>query len=126
MRWLDKHLICKEEHKDDLERDAATNQYVNGMTKDHAELSAYDKYKRIQHAKAAAYHLDGMEDANHVVKNPHMADQHYAMYCMHANVLGGNPRLAVLPEIVAFRNMDREPAHAFRPHEADVFVLGKK
>jgi len=126
MYWLDKHLICKADDIYDLERDAATNQYVNGLSKGHSELSAYDKYKRIQHSKAAAHHLDCMEDAKNVVRDAKMADKHFAMYVLHCKALNHNPWSNVLPEVQAFRNMDRKPAHVFSPHEADVFVLGKK
>jgi hypothetical protein len=126
LKWLDRFLVLNPEHVNDLERNAATNQYVGGMTKDHAELSAYDRYRKIQHAMAAAHHLDGMDDGKNIVKNQNMADKHYAMFNLHMKVLGHNPLLNVPPEVQAFRNSEREPSHVFRPHPADLLVLTKK
>jgi hypothetical protein len=125
MQWLEKYFITKAEDVNDLERYAATNQYINGMSKEHAEISAYQKYKRIQHAMAAAYHLDNMEAAKNLVKDPHMADKHLCMYILHARNLQQKPLNGVLPEVQAFRDPNTEPNHVFKPHPSDILVLRK-
>lgn len=122
MYWLDKYPIANDEHKLDLERDSAMYTITYGMSKDQAESLAYQKYKKKQHVKAAAYHLDGMDSAK-ARGSIEDANRHYSMFCLHSQQLGLRPHDPVNAEVEAHKQ--KVYARVFQPHESDCLVLSK-
>jgi hypothetical protein len=123
-KWLNKFDISSPEDVHDLERSSAVNQFHRGMDRPTAEQMAYDNYKRIQHCKAAAYHLDGVTKSSATGDNE-SKNKHHIMFNLHLAALGISPFQAVPPEIQAFRGQNTEQLTKFKSHQSDLFVMGK-
>ncbi len=119
MNWLNRYPMADEAHAHDLERSAALHQFHGGMDKEQAESTAYQKYKVLQHQRAAAHHLNGMRNSK-ATGNIADGQRHYIMYCSHAKELGLNPHQAVPPEIMA--HLTDEKSDKFQDHGADSFI----
>ena len=120
--WLGKYPLADDTHTHDLERSAALHEFHGGMTRDQAEASAYQKYKVLQHQKAAAHHLNGLKNAKQR-GNIAEGQRHYIMYCSHAKELGVNPNAPVPPEIST--HLNEEASDKYQEHGADSFILNK-
>lgn len=118
-RWSNFDILSPED-RDDLERYSAVFEFKHAMPRAMAENEAYKKYKRIQHAKGAGYHLAGMSHM-HELGDFKAAQQHYTMYSLHLAQLGLNPNLAVAPEVIAFRPEDFENK-IFESYPSDQFL----
>ncbi len=120
--WLEKYPLADPEHAHDLERAAAIHQHHGGLDKEQAEATSYQKYKVLQHQKAAAHHLNGMRNAKAAAR-PEDGHRHYIMYCSHVKELGLNPHHPVPPEIIA--HITDEKSDNYQVHGADDFISTK-
>lgn len=120
--WMGRPIV-RAEHVDELERDAALNEFHSKMPRHLAEEKAHQDYIRRQHIDAAAHHLQGMKAAQ---ANADMEDaqKHGTMYEMHLKALGFESPGPVPHEIkMASEQPDRKPIYRFKAHHGDFFVL---
>lgn len=111
--------IVKAEDTADLDRDSMVFQTQHGMDKQHADIAAYDKYKKNQHAQAAGHHLSGL-DRNKFCGTQNDVSKHLAMYLLHAKELGSGAYDPVKPEIATYKkSLD---TWGFTPHPADILI----
>lgn len=111
-------------HHDELELNAAINQFSSKMPKQQAEQKAYADYKSAQHKAGAAHHLNGMKAAL-ASGQQDLARQHAAHYSSHVQQLGLNPTDPVHPEINAMAGKPSKSLGGFKAHGADA-LLGAK
>lgn len=119
--WMGRPVV-RAEHVNELERDAAINEFHSKMPRHQAEEKAHHDYMRRQHIDAAAHHLQGMKAAQ---ANADMEDakKHGAMYEMHLKALGFEPGPVPHEIKQAAEHPDRKPVYRFKPHHGDFFVL---
>lgn len=123
--WLGRP-ISHEDHGHDLEREAAIHEFGNHLPRHEAEEKAYDGYKKEQHARAAAHHLQGMKAAQ-AAGNMDEARKHGMMYDQHLKGLGHHSSVGPVPHDVEryVRESDKGP-YSFKNHGADSFLVEKK
>lgn len=120
--WLNKYKVASPQDIDDLDRMAAVYQFHKNLPPQQAEDLAYGDYLKIQHCKAAGYHLDGMSNARDN-NDWDSSKKAYSMYALHAKALGRNPMNSVGADINAHRGVNTNKV--FVPHPSDIFVLAK-
>lgn len=120
--WKDK-IIVDPTHAHDLERDSAILEFESKLPREQAEEMAYKKYKKMQHAKAAANHFAGMQAAKAAGEKEDVK-KHYAMYAMHLGELGFKPTDALPFEVEHhLHEAKSEPHYSFHAHKADAFLM---
>ena len=119
--WLDRHRIIDPEHVQDLETEAAVNEFHRGMTREEAEQAAYEGYTKKHRLKAAAFHLLGMKSAQASGAEDE-ARKHFLLYDQHLKSLGMEGAGTVPPEVeLAMKDEDHKAPYKFKGHGADVF-----
>lgn len=125
--WLGRPIF-DESHREELEKQAAINEYIHGMPRNVAEEKAYADYKRRFHAEAAAHHLHGMNLGRALggEEGAKLSAQHAACYQLHMRGLGYNAYDPVPPEVEACLGVIRaKEANRFKytPHPADQLIV---
>ncbi len=120
--WGQREILDKLDRWD-LERWAADLEVCELLPRDVAEKRAYDKYIRIQHAKAAGHHLAGI-DCMKFNSNLMDAQRHSVMYGLHLHEIGLTPTDGVSPEIFAQKPFIYE-SKIFQSHPADSLLRVK-
>lgn len=119
-KWTGRPIL-HEDHADQLERDAAINEFGLGQHRSVAEDNAYKKYMKGQSVQAAAHHLQAMKAA-HAVGDMKTARKHALMYNQHSKILGHDPVRPPHPEVQS--HMEQNPLKSkFRAHKADALLL---
>jgi hypothetical protein len=119
-QWLGRPIL-DEDHVQDLETNAAINEFHRKMPRAQAEQRAYEDYVQEQRARAAAYHLAGMKAAM-AAGNREDARKHWALYDLHLKALGKESVGAVPPEVQKWME-DQKPVYRFKAHKGDMYVL---
>lgn len=123
--WAGRPLAAHD-HAQQLDLDAAVNEFGLKMPREQAEDEAYHQYlynpSKGQHALAAHHHLAGMKAA-HAAGDMDSARKHSLMYNMHAKALGHSP-------VDAARELAshiKEPAkvYRFKSHRGDAFAVNQ-
>jgi hypothetical protein len=116
--------LAEHGHANQLDLDAAVNEFGLKMPREQAEDEAYHQYlyhpSKGQHAQAAFHHLSGMKAA-HASGDMDAARKHSLMYNLHAKALGKSP-------VDAARELSmhiKEPAkvYRFKAHRGDAFAV---
>lgn len=120
--WMNQahYPLVKPEHAEDLEREAAINEFGLKMTRPQAEHKAYADYQKGNRIQAAKHHLAGAEMAR-TAGNMEAAAKHGAMYDLHVKALGHDPAGPV-PEPIA-QIPGNPKAYKFRAHPGDLFAV---
>lgn len=116
--------IAAHDHAQQIDLDAAVNEFGMKMPRGQAEDEAYKQYlyhpAKGQHAQAAMHHLTGMKAA-HAAGDMEAARNHSLMYNLHAKALGKSP-------VDAARELQqhiKDPAkvYKFKAHRGDAFAV---
>lgn len=117
-KWKDRPIVDAK-HSDELEIDAALNEFRDRMPRRQAEDTAHRAYLREHHSASAAHHLRGMRAAN-AAGDDKAAEKHSAMYAMHCRELGhdpyGEPDSSIQKRAEA---QEKDEVYKFRAHKAD-------
>jgi hypothetical protein len=121
-KWAGR-TILDESHATDLDSQAAVHEIDDKLPRHRAEEEAYRKYKKENHAKAAAHHLMGMKAAQGAGSMDE-ARKHGIMYSMHVKELGED-EYGPVPSSVKQHvdSPDREHVYGFKAHKGDAFLL---
>jgi hypothetical protein len=122
--WMGKPILYPDHH-DELEQNAAVNEFALKMARPDAEHAAYGDYVKRQRVMAAAHHLEGMKAA-HAVGDMESARKHGAMYNMHSKALGHEPVGPAHPDVVAHMQKQPSKVYKFKAHKGDLFALDQK
>jgi hypothetical protein len=123
--WANRPLAAHD-HAQQLDLDAAVNEFGLKMPREQAEDEAYRQYLyhpvKGQHALAAYHHLAGMKAA-HAAGDMDAARKHSLMYNLHAKALGKSP-------VDAARELSahiKDPAkvYKFKAHRGDAFAVNQ-
>lgn len=116
--WLGRPILHPD-HANDLETNAAVNEFGLKMPRDKAEEGAYLDYVKGQRQQAAGHHLAGMRAAR-AAGDMEAARKHGLMYKLHSEALGNEPVGPVHPEVAS---QEQGYKMKFRPHRGDLFAL---
>jgi hypothetical protein len=117
--------IAHPKHAEELERDAAFNEFGTKMSRDEAESAAYDNYSKRQRVEAAAHHLAGMKAAR-AGGDMEAARKHGAMYDLHVKALGHEPVGPTHPDVASYMAQNPGVGYKFKPHRGDLFAVHAK
>jgi hypothetical protein len=122
--WMDNgaYPLVKPEHAQELEQNAAINEFGMKKPRAEAEAAAYADYKKRQHTEAAAHHLAGMKAA-HGAGDMEAARKHSLMYNLHSKALGHEPVGPAHPDVIAHLNAKPSKVYKFKPHHGDQLAL---
>ncbi|SRR5229473_5118968 len=123
-KWLDRYQIIKSHDRYDLERSAAVFEKGEGLDREASEKAAYAKYKRLNHAKGAAYHLVGITQSKAHGKMKE-AQKHYLLYVLHMGALGLN-HLNPVPAEIAAQKPDEDLDLNTTAHDSDEFIPAQR
>lgn len=113
--WLGRPIVHPD-HANDLETEAAINEYGLKMPRAQAEDQAHKDYVGKQREAAASHHLSGMKVAN-ATGDTEAARKHHMMYSLHAKALGFEP-VGEAPASIADKHVYKLK---FKPHQGDMF-----
>lgn len=117
--------IAEKDHANDLDREAAMHEFGNKLPRGEAEEKAYGDYRKDQHARAAAHHLQGMKAAQ-ASGNMDEARKHGILYDQHMKGLGHESSIGHVPSSVSrYVAEDDKGPYKFKAHSGDRFVLDK-
>lgn len=117
--WLGR-TILHPSHHEELEQNAAVNEFGLKMPRKEAEAAAYADYEKRQRTQAAAHHLAGMKAA-HAAGDMEAARKHGMMYQLHVKALGHEPVGPTAPAIAAL--LQGQKVYRFKPHKGDTFAV---
>jgi hypothetical protein len=122
--WLNNaaYPLVKPEHAQELEQNAAVNEFGKKMPRAQAEADAYKGYKERQHVEAAAHHLAGMQAARGA-GDMEAARKHGLMYNLHSKAIGHEPVGPAHPDVVAHMNAGPSKVYKFKAHHGDQLAL---
>jgi hypothetical protein len=122
--WLNNaaYPLVKPEHAQELEQNAAVNEFGKKMPRAQAEADAYKSYKERQHVEAAAHHLAGMQAARGA-GDMEAARKHGLMYNLHSKAIGHEPVGPAHPDVVAHMNAGPSKVYKFKAHHGDQLAL---
>lgn len=121
--WLERHPVAHPDHLNDLEREAAMNEFGRKMPRHEAEAEAHKSYTTKQREAAAGHHLMGMKVAQ-AAGDMEASRKHGVMYQLHMKALGHNSSDRPPPSIEsASKEQGGGPGYRFRPHRGDVFAV---
>jgi hypothetical protein len=124
LQWQGR-AIAEKDHAHDLDREAAMHEFGNKLPRAEAEEKAYESYKKDQHARAAAHHLQGMKAA-HASGNMEEARKHGILYDQHVKGLGHESSIGPVPSSISrYVSEDDKGPYKFKAHHGDRFVLDK-
>jgi hypothetical protein len=119
-----KRPIITQDHIPDLERDAALNEFEQGLPREDAEENAYQAYRRKHHIEGAAHHLRGLKAAQEA-GDLDECKKHGVAYSMHLGHLGHDPMDAVPDEVKKLVDGETKPkVYKFKSHKSDHFLVG--
>lgn len=124
-KWLGEHSILDPSHANDLEVDAAINEFQNKMPRKDAELAAHAAYRKKHHIAAAGHHYAGMKAALSG-GDQEQSKKHSMMYELHMKEAGLDPHGPVPGEVLTAAASPETKLYRFKPHLADSFLLQKK
>lgn len=123
-QWLGRPILHPD-HSQQLEMNAAVNEFGLKMPRQQAEDQAYKDYlyhpKTGQYAQAAHHHLLGVRAAD-AAGDKEAARKHYMMYTMHAKALGKDPDQLAL-ELGNGEGQDMPKVYKFKAHKGDAFAI---
>lgn len=117
--WLGRPIVHAD-HAQQLETDAAINEYGLKMPRAQAEDQAHKEYVGKQREEAASHHLSGMKVAN-ATGDIEAARKHHMMYSLHAKALGFEP-VGAVPASITDKHVYKLK---FKPHKGDMFAAGE-
>lgn len=122
--WMDRaeYPLVKPEHAEELEQNAAINEFGMKQPRAQAEAAAYEGYKKRQHTEAAAHHLAGMKAA-HGAGDMEAARKHSLMYNLHSKAIGHEPVGPAHPDVIAHLSQKPSKVYKFKPHHGDQLAL---
>lgn len=122
--WLGRPILHPD-HSQQLEMNAAINEFGLKMPRQQAEDQAYKDYlyhpKTGQYAQAARHHLTGMKAAD-AAGDKEAARKHRMMYDMHAKALNKDP-YELARELGSGEGQDMPKVYKFKAHKGDAFAL---
>lgn len=127
--WANRFPIIHPDHADDLDLNAAVNEFGMKMPREQAEDEAYRQYlyhpQKGQHALAAQHHLAGQRAAE-AAGDKEAARKHFMMYGMHAKALG-HGEVGAVPKDIQHGLMSNPPKiYKFKAHRGDAFAVSPK
>lgn len=124
LEWMGRP-IAEKDHVHGLDREAAVHEFGNKIPRHEAEEKAYEDYKKEQHGRAAAHHLQGMKAA-HASGNMDEARKHGLLYDQHVKHLGHDSSIGPVPDSVSrYAAEEDKGPYKFKAHHGDRFVLDK-
>lgn len=119
-RWLDRYPVVHPDHIQELETEAAVNEFGRKLPREQAEAEAHSAYTKRQREAAMLHHLRGMQAADAAGARED-ARKHSAMYQLHAKALGHDP-VGPVPAAVLAHGESAKPPYRFKPHKGDLFA----
>jgi hypothetical protein len=122
--WMNnpKYPLVKPGHAEELEQNAAINEFGSKMPRAQAEAAAYKGYKERQHKEASAHHLAGMKAARGA-GDMEAARKHGLMYNLHSAAIGHEPVGPAHPDVLAHMSSKPSSVYKFKPHHGDQLAL---